>query len=512
MDYDKPAIEITWEMIHGAKQDKNWWASVEAQQQREAATIIDDIGQYDPIKPQELQTHAEIEHKVIVSRMSNFIAMSDDHVASEFAEAHKDILRFDHARGKWFLWNNTHWLSAEKGQGFHFAREFCAAIAPKAGTETMQRKLASVKCMKDIEFMSRSDPRVATTAEGWDADAFLLATPSGTVDLRTGDLREPRPDDMISKICAVGPSPDENCPIWKQFMKEACNDHEEQIEFLQKMAGYSLTGDTREHALFFIYGNGGNGKGVFMNVLTKIMHEYATTAPMETFTASKFGSGHPTDLASLAGARLVTASETEEGKKWAEARIKSITGGEPVTARFMRQDFFTFNPTFKLLIIGNHKPSLASVDAAAKRRFRLVPFENEPKVVDKQLEHRLVKEFPAILRWMINGCLKWQRDGVNPPEIIKEATDQYFSEQDTLQQWLDERCVVDLRGNKVETTLAFTDWSGFAKGMGEDIGNKKDLTQALAKKGIINKTGKIAGQSCRFYIGIDLVHGSKSTQ
>jgi putative DNA primase/helicase len=205
----------------------------------------------------------------------------------------------------------------------------------------------------------------------------------------------------------------------------------------------------------------------------------------------------------LSGPRLVTASETEEGKRWAESRIKSITRGDPITARFMRQDFFTFKPVFKLLIVGNHMPALGSVDDAARRRFRLVPFENRPSIVDKQLETKLRAEWPGILRWMINGCLMWQENGLAAPSNVQEATNKYFSDQDTLQQWIDERCELEIN-SRSNTVLAFADWTAFATSAGEYIGTKTLLTQRLAKKGIPSVPAKIDGKLVRVYKNLKL--------
>jgi putative DNA primase/helicase len=198
------------------------------------------------------------------------------------------------------------------------------------------------------------------------------------------------------------------------------------IRFLQQWAGYCLTGDTREHALVFVCGPGGNGKSVLINVIMGILHEYAVTAAMETFTASK-SDRHPTDLAMLRGRRLVTASESEEGRAWAESRIKQMTGGDPITARFMRQDFFTFCPQFKLIIIGNHKPVLHCVDDAARRRFNIVPFTRTPASPDPLLEEKLKTEWPGIFRWMIEGCLDWQAHRLIRPASVVDATEDYFS-------------------------------------------------------------------------------------
>src|SRR3954470_14226609 len=208
---------------------------------------------------------------------------------------------------------------------------------------------------------------------------------------------------------------------------------------------------------------GGNGKSVFLNALTGILRAYAATAAMDTFTASK-GDKHPTDMAMLRGARLVTASETEEGPAWAEARIKQLTGGDPVSARFMRQDFFTFTPAFKLTVVGNHQPMLKNVDEAARRRFNIVPFVRKPEKPDRQLEEKLKAEWSAILRWMIQGCLDWQQNGLVRPESVTEATEAYFAEQDLLSQWLADECIVDVGNASRWETIAslFAAWSRYA--------------------------------------------------
>jgi putative DNA primase/helicase len=430
------------------------------------------------------------------------IALSEDSIAYEFIGHQEHFLRYDHGRQRWFIWSDTHWKSDETGEAFERIREFCVRQSIAAETPAKQRMLSGVKNAKSVETFSQHDRRVAVIPSQWNKDDFLIATPDGTVDLRTGIMREPRPDDMISRLCAVGPLPAPECPIWMQFLRETCAENQEQIDFLQKMAGYALTGDTREHALFFIYGPGGNGKSVFLNVLTGILADYAVTAPMDTFTKSK-STNHPTEIAMLSGPRLVTASETEEGKRWAEARIKSITGGDPISARFMHKDFFTFKPVFKLLIVGNHMPALGVVDDAARRRFRLVPFENKPTIVDKTLEAKLKAEWPGIFRWMINGCLMWQKEGLAPPSNVQDATNRYFSDQDILQQWLDERCEPS-QGSRTNTVLAFADWTAFATGAGEFIGTKTLLTQRLAKKGISSTQAKVDGKVIRVYNNLRL--------
>ena len=227
-----------------------------------------------------------------------------------------------------------------------------------------------------------------------------------------------------------------------------------------------LTGDIREHALLFIYGSGENGKSVFLNTIRRILGGYGRTAPMDMFTAAR-GERHPTDLAMLHGARLVCATETEEGRAWAEAMIKQITGGDKIAARFMRQDFFEYSPQFKLMFLGNNMPTLKSADVSTRRRFNIVPFAHKPAAPDRQLEVKLQTEWPAILRWMIQGCLEWQANGLQRPGVVIEATDAYFDAQDRFGRWLAERCLV--RPNlQSQPGVLLADCRRWAEANGED--------------------------------------------
>jgi putative DNA primase/helicase len=224
-------------------------------------------------------------------------------------------------------------------------------------------------------------------------------------------------------------------------LEEATGRNDALIRFLGQWAGYCLTGSTREHALLFLHGGGGNGKSVFLNTIAAIMGDYAAQAPLDAFHAAQ-GDKHPADIAMMRGARMVVASETEEGRQWAEAKIKALTGGDKITARFMRQDFFTFTPAFKLTVAGNHKPGLRNVDEAMRRRFLMVPFNHRPAHPDPDLARKLRAEWPGILAWMIEGCRDWQRHGLVRPDAVTEATRDYFEAQDVMGRWLKERCII----------------------------------------------------------------------
>ena len=408
--------------------------------------------------------------------------LTEDGLALAFAAEHGEELRFDHTRGSWYRWSGKAWREDRRKQAFHFARRICRDLAKNAdATGRLAATLAKAATASAVEKFASADEHFAVTHDIWDADPWLLGTPAGSVDLRTGVLRPSNPEDYISRLTAVAPAPKADCPLWMAFLEQTTAGDQGLIRFMQQWAGYTLTGITREHALLFVFGPGGNGKSVFLSTLSNLLAEYACVSSMETFTASK-NDRHPTDLAMLRGARLVTASETEEGRAWAESRIKQMTGGDPISARFMRQDFFTFLPQFKLTIIGNNKPVLHNVDDAARRRFNVVPFLFKPTNPDRQLEHKLRAEWPGILRWMIQGCLDWQANGLVRPDVVLEATAEYFSEQDTVNQWIEEFCDRDSRSTATSAAL-FKSWTDYANANGEKPGTSKKFGQTLMRLG-----------------------------
>lgn len=409
---------------------------------------------------------------------------TEDSAALAFVERHGENVRFCHSTGSWFVWNGVTWKPDQTGWVIHTARELSRELGEDQAS-TVRKTIGKTSFAAGIERFSRHDPRVAVTVDYWDSDPMLLGTPGGTVDLRTGKLRDPRQQDGITKLTMVAPL-ETGCPLWLRFLAEATGDDDGLVRFLQQWCGYGLTGLTREHALVFVYGPGGNGKSVFLNVLRTIMQDYAATSAMETFTASQ-SDRHSTELAMLRGARLVTASETEEGRPWAEARIKQMTGGDPITARFMRQDNFTFIPQFKLVIVGNHKPTLRNVDDAARRRFNIVPFIVQPSTPDPELETKLMTEAPGILQWMIEGCRDWFANGLVRPESVLQATQTYFDDQDLMAQWLADECDAEL-GNRYKwepTGTLFASWSTYAKAAGEKAGSVKAFSSDMVKRGFV---------------------------
>ena len=411
----------------------------------------------------------------------NDALVTEDSVATAFITQHHADLRFCHHAGTWYRWTGAIWQREETRLAFDWVRATARRLAEKADQAKVAVIAGKAAFASGVERFAQADRAVAVTAATWDTDPWLLGTPGGTVELLTGVLRPARQDDHISRATTVTPADTSDCPAWLAFLRQATAGDDELIGFLQRWFGYCLTGITREHALLFVYGPGGNGKGVLLNTVAGILGTYAATAAMDTFTAAQ-GDRHPTDLAMLHGARLVMTTETEEGRAWAEARIKALTGGDTITARFMRRDFFTFTPAFKLTISGNHKPALRNVDDAARRRFNVVPFLHRPSQPDPNLPDALRAEWPAILRWMIEGCLAWQRGGLHRPRAVLDATAEYFAEQDILAQWVEECCEQDGVYGETSSSL-FASWRAFALSRAEDPRNAKWFATMLERQG-----------------------------
>jgi putative DNA primase/helicase len=434
----------------------------------------------DPIPFSEFQRHnrTKVEHEQQDPRPPEF---SDEAIAQRFAERHAGDLRYVAAWGKWLRWTGAKWQFDDTLHAFDRARAICREAAISCQKEKVATAVASARTVAAIVSLARADRKLAATVEQWDSDPWSLNTPAGTVDLRTSKMRPHRPDDYITKCTAVAPNGD--CELWHRFLDRATNGDEGLQCFLQRVIGYSLTGDTSAQALFFGHGTGANGKSVLMDVVAGILGEYHQTAPVETFCATN-NDQHPTGLAALRGARLVTANETEEGRRWAESRIKQLTGGDRVAARFMRQDFFEYTPQFKLFIIGNHKPGLRSVDEAIRRRFLLIPFTVTIPLEerDQHLKSKLRTEGPGILAWALRGCLEWQRNGLSPPPIVIEATAVYLEAEDALAAWIEEACDVDAQAWETSAEL-FASWKAWAEQAGEFGGSTRRFAQAFESRG-----------------------------
>lgn len=404
--------------------------------------------------------------------------ISERDIAERYAAARGGQLLFDHDRGQWFEWTGVYWKEDDNG----LVRE---EIAAQARAETImavegtKRKARSKAFAGGAEKLARDMRVFATNTRHWNPDPFLLGTPDGTVDLKTGAMRPANPDDRINRLTLVGPSDDEDCPLWKEVLHEMLGANTEVIEFLQRWCGYSLTGKANEEQLVFLYGPGGNGKGTFISTVTDIMADYHVTASMHAFITEGTQT-HLTHVAVLAGARCVTAQETKEGSSWDEGRLKNLTGGDKIRANFMRQNTFEFRPQFSLMISGNFMPKIETVDEAIRRRINVVLFVVKPAAPDNHLKDKLMAEAPGILRWMINGAVMWAKGGLRQPDAVKQATEEYFEGQQPFEHWVDEMCEL---GQGLEDTTRNL-YEGYCEEvLGTKPMSKIDFSRRLTKLG-----------------------------
>ena len=435
---------------------------------------------------------------------------SDQWLAEEVIRQEGARVRYVPERGCYMVWAGGRWkIDAEllAEDLINHALRSVASVLLRSGVTPAEiranlkeaRGICSASRASSVASVLRSNRAIAVSMETMDHDPMLLNTPGGIVTLSDGKLTPPDPNALCTKSTSVTPDFSGECPVWLRFLAEATSGNTDLQDYLQRLAGYALTGLTREQQLTFIWGDGKNGKSVFLNVLQGILGDYAKVASMDTFTASN-SDKHSTDIAGLHGARLVAASETQIGKRWDEARVKNLTGGEPVTARFMRQDNFTFVPQFKLIFIGNHKPELRDVGVSMQRRIQLVPFTSKPKVEDRMLPEKLRAEFPAILAWMLRGCLAWQEVGLVPPDIVKASTADYFTGEDAIGDWLGE-CTQQGAEYNVTTEELFLSWREWSNRNNEYTGTKKRLASTLIARGIArwqdSKTRRMGFQGLR---------------
>ncbi len=417
--------------------------------------------------------------------------LSDQWLALKIVEMSQSILRYSPMMDKWFVWDRGRWQPDAVMLAEDVVKTCLRKIARKyqgAGTTEKEKQKWEQECRSicssgkatAVRVLVQSDRAIAVSPESLDYNLWILNTPGGIIDLTTGNIQDSDPDQLCTKSTVVAPDFGMPTPLWTAFLEEATGGDIQLQAYLRRLGGYALTGSTREQQFCFIYGPGGNGKGVFLNTLKAILGDYARTAPMDTFTAATTDK-HATDLAGLAGARLVVASETESGKRWDEPKLKSMTGGDDIAARFMHKDFFTYTPQFKLIFIGNYKPDIRNIDEAMRRRAHIVPFTVKPKVKDLDLREKLRAEWPGILAWLVRGCLEWQKEGLNPPASVAQATEEYFAENDPVGQWILECCVES--DEPVALLEMWDSWQAWSRGRGEYTGKIQRLAQVLEAKG-----------------------------
>jgi len=400
------------------------------------------------------------------------IQFTDSTNAMRLVKEHGRDIRYNAAWKKWVVWNGKYWEMDEGGvliheKGLEMVRNIYDELKKTADyrermdiekaammSESVRRRKAFVEAATWVSAL-----RVKT--DELDPNPWLLNVKNGTVDIKKGEFREHRQEDMITKIANVNYDPNADCPIWKKFVREIMDYKADIIKFVQTAAGWSLSGDISEQTMFILYGTGANGKSTFLNTIMYILGDYATATPTETFM-KKTGDNFSNDVARLRSTRFVTTTEVEQGRRLSEPLIKKITGNDEMTARFLYGEFFNFKPTFKIFMATNHKPVIKGTDHGIWRRIKLIPFtERIPEEKqDKHLELKLREEASGILNWLLEGTAKWKREGLKAPKAVLLATDEYRGEMDVIGNFLKERCIQqkELSIRIRELYKAYTDW------------------------------------------------------
>lgn len=430
--------------------------------------------------------------------------------AERLVAHHGNDIRFCPQRG-WLVWDGARWAPDETGAIFRLAEETVRSIYAEAATETDSDKRKAIGSWAKA---SESDGRIqamvrlaqyaagmAVLAKELDTDPWILNCTNGTIDLRTGELRPARREDLVSKTTGVRYDPQSVCPKFLEFLMEIMNGKAGLIEYLQRAMGYGLTGVTVEQVLHLLYGTGANGKTTLLETLRAAMGDYALQADAHAFLVHR-NERISNDMARLAGARLVSAVEVERGCQLAEVLVKVVTGQDTVTARFLHHEFFEFKPTFKLFLGVNHKPVIRGTDLAIWRRIRLVPFTVTipPDKQDRRLAEKLRGELPGILAWMVQGCLRWQRDGLAAPSEVIAATETYRCEMDTLSDFLAECCIQNRQAEAAAGRL-YAAYRSWAEQRGEAPLAQRNFGLALSERGFV--PDRLAGGT-RIWRGIGL--------
>jgi putative DNA primase/helicase len=362
----------------------------------------------------------------------------------------KDI-RYNALWKKWVVWNGARWelddgyLIHDRGlqmiRGIYEELLKTSDMRDRLDIEKHGMQSESARRRKALIEVASWIPELNVKTDDLDIDPWLFNVKNGTIDLRTGEMREHRQEDFITRIADVEYDQNADCPAWKQFIMEIMNYNVDLIHFIQNAAGWAITGDTSEQTMFILFGTGANGKSTFLNTVMNLIGDYAIATPTETFLR-KSGEQITNDIARLRGTRFVCFSEAEHGRRLSEPLIKQITGNDRMTARFLYGEYFNFTPTFKIWMATNHKPVIKGTDHGIWRRIKLIPFVTriEEEKQDKHLEKKLMLEGPGILNWLIEGAKRWCREGLKTPNIIINATDEYRAEMDVIGNFLKERC------------------------------------------------------------------------
>ena len=422
-----------------------------------------------------------------------------------FLKAFGSKIRYCLMWNKFLIWNGTCWEIDKKGKveedcvdfvhhmyrglrvitDLQLQKDFEKHLIKSESFRRIQALVGLLKMSKDIK---ASDDEL-------DTDNYLFNVNGITLNLKNGKGFPPEPTNLITKRSKFIYDKDAKCPTWDMFLLQIFNKDTDLIRFVQKAMGYSLSGDVREQCLFILWGTGANGKSTFLNVLQELFGDYACTTGTETFM--KKTSEQSNDLARLKGIRLVTTTEVEQGKALSESLIKQITGGDEITARFLYGEYFSFKPTFKIFMATNHKPKIRGADNGIWRRIKMIPFTVTipAEQRDKTLTEKLIAENSGILNWLIQGYALWRKEGLNEPEAIRDANEEYRMDMDAVGTFVNDCFDLDASMRwRLPNQMLYQTYIKWCNANNERVMSQKWLTMRMSEKGfkrMVSNTGRI---------------------
>lgn len=441
--------------------------------------------------------------------------LSEDALSDHFAVTYGEDWRYCTEWGLWLQWRGDGWHRDRRNE----ISDLCKIITrqalewPEAAglAAPSRQKINSKRTAWNVRDMAAADRRISIVSDQLDADPMMLGVPGGVVDLRTGKFIDAAREQYITRRCTVAPEPGPH-PLFDKVLERACAGHDGMREYLLRWFGYMLTAEVNEEAFMFLHGPGGSGKSTLIKAITEILGDYAMTISMDALTESSH-QRHSQEIAKLEGARLVYASETEEGRRFKESLIKWLTGGDKIVAHRMRMDDREYKPTFKILIYGNSVPHLKSVGEEMRRRIHLIEYAGSLSETERDttLKSRLVDEYPAILHTLIRGCVDWQVcAGLGKPDSVTASVETYLEGEDSLAAFIDDCAERDAQSRELSGTV-YRRYRAWATNTGEYVMSQKKLIQALRLRGF----GPVRSNSGRMVTGLrlkidDIPHGSSA--
>jgi len=440
-----------------------------------------------------------------------FYSYDDTGNAARFTDTFGDVVRYSYIRKNWYFYNGKTWELDQFGKVKSLVDDVLEKMKkePVYVSDDVEEEDAIKAQQKHIKYsrgsngktnmLKESQHLVPVDPETFDKDKHLLNVQNGYIDLKTGNLHEHDKNKYFTKIASIEYTDKIDCPLWLDFLNQIFDGNQELINYIQRAVGYSLSGSTEEQMMFILYGNGRNGKSVFLDIITEMLGNYTTNIQPQTIMVKNISNNANSDIARLQGARLVTTTEPNDGMRFDEGLVKQITGGDRVTARFLYGDEFEYHPEFKLWMATNHKPIIRGTDDGIWRRMAIIPFTVQiPKErVDKHLKYKLRREMTAILNWAVQGYQEWQRIGLSEPQIIKSQRQEYRTEMDVVELFIEE-CCFRKNGEREKASDLYNVYSSWAKENHQYL-----MSSTKFGKEMSNKFQKIKS-GVNYYAGIKL--------